>query len=200
VPKIVDHDARRAEVVSAAWRSILRDGVGGVTMRGIAAEVGSSTGLLHHYFADKNELLRAALEFSHKEWDGRLVSHAASEDPGLPALRTIFEESFPFDDDRRIHWILWMSFWEAGILDPSVRAVQEASHRLWRDLLKHHIRVAMTQGEFRPDLDVRYEVDRLVITYLGIGVQSALLGVKRTHTEVMRFVDDALGVLRPVRP
>jgi AcrR family transcriptional regulator len=200
VPKLVDHDARRAEVVAAAWRTIQRHGLAGVTMRGIAAEAGSSTGLLNHYFADKNAVLQAALELTRKDWDDRLYKRAESEEPGLPALRAVLEESLPFGEEGRIHWILWMSFWEAGIIDKSVRTVQEEGHKLWRALLKQHIRVGITNGEFRHDIDVRHEVDRLVITFLGIGVQSTLLGVERPRSDVMRFLDDAIGVLRPAAP
>jgi AcrR family transcriptional regulator len=196
VPKLVDHDARRAKVLAAAWRTIQRCGLAGVTMRGIAAEAGSSTGLLNHYFADKNAVLRAAFELSRKDWDDRLHKRAESEEPGLAALRAVLEESLPFGEEGRIRWIVWMSFWEAGIVDKSVRTVQEQGHKVWRTLLEHHIRVGISNGEFRDDIDIRHEVDRLVITFLGIGVQSTLLGVERSAPHVMRFVDDAIGVLR----
>ena len=57
MPKIVDHEARRAELAAAVWRLASREGLGAVTMRGVAAEAGWSTGALGHYFADKEELL-----------------------------------------------------------------------------------------------------------------------------------------------
>jgi AcrR family transcriptional regulator len=40
VPKMVEHEARRAEVAQAAWRVILRDGVENVRIRDIADELG----------------------------------------------------------------------------------------------------------------------------------------------------------------
>jgi AcrR family transcriptional regulator len=169
-------------------------------MRGIAAEAGSSTGMLNHYFTDKDAVLQAALELSLKDWDERLYKRAESEEPGLPALRAVLEETLPFGEEGRIHWILWMSFWEAGIADESLRTVQQDGQRRWRALLRHHIQVGIANGDVRDDIDLRHEVDRLIITFLGIGVQSTLLGVERTRPDVMRFVDDALGVLRPVAP
>ncbi len=42
----------RDEIVRATRRVILEHGLGGVTMRSIAAETGKSTGLINHYFDD----------------------------------------------------------------------------------------------------------------------------------------------------
>ena len=44
VPKIVDHEHRRQELVEAVWRVIGRVGIDGVTIREIAVESGYSTG------------------------------------------------------------------------------------------------------------------------------------------------------------
>ena len=62
MPKIVDHDARRAELAAAVWRLASREGIDAVTMRGVAAEAGWSTGAVAHYFADKEELVLFAFE------------------------------------------------------------------------------------------------------------------------------------------
>ena len=48
MPKIVDHDARRAAIAEALWRVAERDGVEGVTMRAVAREAGWSTGVVTH--------------------------------------------------------------------------------------------------------------------------------------------------------
>ena len=62
MPKIVDHESRRQELVEAAWRVINRVGIDATTVREIAAESGYSTGSLAHYFATKDDILRSALE------------------------------------------------------------------------------------------------------------------------------------------
>ena len=38
MPKIVDWDERRDEILSATWRVIARDGIDGATIRAIAKE------------------------------------------------------------------------------------------------------------------------------------------------------------------
>ena len=58
LPKIVDHEVRRQELVEAAWRVINRIGLERTTIREIATESGCSTGALAHYFRTKDDILR----------------------------------------------------------------------------------------------------------------------------------------------
>jgi len=46
MPKVVDWDARRDEVLAATWRVIARHGLAGTTVRKIAREAGYSAGVL----------------------------------------------------------------------------------------------------------------------------------------------------------
>ncbi|MFI6733383.1 TetR/AcrR family transcriptional regulator [Nonomuraea sp. NPDC050451] len=52
----------RAEIVTAAHRVIEEDGVGGLTMRRLAKEVGSTAMALYHHVRDKEELLLLLLD------------------------------------------------------------------------------------------------------------------------------------------
>ena len=52
----------RTEVVAAARRVLERDGVGALTMRRVAAEVGSAPMALYHHVRDKDELLALLLD------------------------------------------------------------------------------------------------------------------------------------------
>ncbi len=66
MPKVVDHDARRAAIVEAALRVIAGAGLENATVRRIAHEAVSTTGLVTHYFANKDEILIAALRHVHR--------------------------------------------------------------------------------------------------------------------------------------
>ena len=50
VPKVVDINSKRAELVAASLEVIANDGLAGATLRRIAAHVGASTGSITHYF------------------------------------------------------------------------------------------------------------------------------------------------------
>ncbi|HMQ28716.1 MAG TPA: TetR family transcriptional regulator, partial [Acidimicrobiales bacterium] len=73
MPKIVDHEARRGEIVRAAWRIIVRDGFDAATMAAIAAEAGFANGALKPYFATKHDLLVAAFEHLYDQTTRRVA-------------------------------------------------------------------------------------------------------------------------------
>ena len=81
MPKIVDWDARRDEILSATWRVIARDGIAKATIREIAREAGCSRGILAHYFDDKADILGSALVMSHRRVATRMSWRASMSLP-----------------------------------------------------------------------------------------------------------------------
>src|SRR5215472_14196237 len=110
MPKIVDWDARRDEILSATWRVIARDGIARATIRAIAREAGCSRGILAHYFDDKADILGSALVMSHRRVVTRMEARAAGL-TGLAALRAIVLEALPLDDERDLEAQIEISFW-----------------------------------------------------------------------------------------
>nr|WP_128645322.1 TetR/AcrR family transcriptional regulator [Rhodococcus sp. BS-15] len=100
MPKIVDHDARRAEIVAAVWRVIERAGMDGATVRSVAAEAGVSPGSLRYYFSDQGELVLFAAEAMTQRVVHRLEAHPTDGDGLVRAIR-VLEELLPLDEDRR---------------------------------------------------------------------------------------------------
>lgn len=57
MPKLTDHARRREELGDAAWQVLLRDGVGRVSVRNVAAGADPTVSSLRHVFATQDELL-----------------------------------------------------------------------------------------------------------------------------------------------
>ena len=56
MPKIVDHDAQRAEMLDAAFELFADKGYAATSMRSLATGLGVSTGTLYHYFGSKDDI------------------------------------------------------------------------------------------------------------------------------------------------
>ena len=96
MPKEVDHDQRREELLEAVWRVIARDGMEGTTIRAIAKETGWSTGVLAHYFGDKDDIISSALRLAYMwaRWTvrkGLAVSEEAEVD--LERLHCLLDDA-----------------------------------------------------------------------------------------------------------
>ncbi|MGK7918157.1 MAG: TetR/AcrR family transcriptional regulator [Prochloraceae cyanobacterium] len=62
MPKIVDHELYRKELLQKCFDLFAQKGYGSLTMRQIAQKIGVSTGTLYHYFSSKEELFVQLIE------------------------------------------------------------------------------------------------------------------------------------------
>ncbi|MBW4688171.1 MAG: TetR/AcrR family transcriptional regulator [Komarekiella atlantica HA4396-MV6] len=62
MPKIVDHDLYRKELLAKCFDLFAQKGYGSITMRQIAQGLGVSTGTLYHYFPSKQTLFEQLVE------------------------------------------------------------------------------------------------------------------------------------------
>ncbi|HEX4306544.1 MAG TPA: TetR/AcrR family transcriptional regulator [Solirubrobacterales bacterium] len=135
MPKKVDHDARREELVLAAWRVIAANGIDEVTIRDIARESGYSSGVLAHYFKNKDDLLAQALRLSHTRIRKR---QDAEEEPpkAADALKAILIDRLPMDEQRDLEARIEMSFWARALRNEELHEIQEEESETLRTLLR----------------------------------------------------------------
>lgn len=173
MPKIVEHDARRAAIARAAWRTIARHGVEASTVRAIARDAGCSTGVLQHYFPDKDALLVHALRLATAQTGGRMAA-GARRGRGLAALRAVVREALPLDADSRLEWRIWLAFWGRAVHDPALAAEQRRRYAEWRGLVRRLLADARERRELPARLDAGREADALVAFVDGIGLAATL--------------------------
>src|SRR5690606_30022455 len=123
----VDHQQRRLEVLAAARRVIVRDGIEAATTRAIAREAGYSSGVLSHYFDDKDDILSSLLRHSHERVRQRRVRRTAGVS-GLAALRELLLDSLPLDAERARDARLEIDFWSRGLSADHLAEVQRREH------------------------------------------------------------------------
>lgn len=63
MPKIVDRDRYRKELLNKCFDIFAEKGYSSVTMREIGSEIGVSTGTLYHYFPSKESLFEQLIEY-----------------------------------------------------------------------------------------------------------------------------------------
>jgi len=185
MPKFVDHDTRRNEIVGAAWRVIQREGLEGTTIRAIAAEAGASTAIVTHYFRDKKDILKSALRMSQSRI-ARRRKEALKGLAGLEALEASLAESLPLDDDRRLELHIEVSFWARAISDEESATEHLRSHDTWRAAIASSVQECVELGEIGP-CDVLEVADTLVALVDGLGVD-ALMHPERLPPERQRLV------------
>ena len=169
MPKVVDHAQRRRELVAATWAVVAAEGIEAATVRRIAEEAGCTTGRITHYFADKEEVLVAALRQVHRAAGKRMLA-AIGERSGLEALRAVLAEALPLDQERVLEWRVWLAFWGSAATSTSLQAEQHERYREWRGLLKRVLATARLSA----GIDLDRLVDQIVALVDGFGLQGVL--------------------------
>ncbi|PSN16082.1 TetR family transcriptional regulator [filamentous cyanobacterium CCT1] len=164
----MSYDERRTEVAEAAWRVIIREGLDRASMRAIAQELGSSTGVVTHYFRNKDELTLFALERVFQEVFADMKT-CTQDRQGLERLEQMLLSALPLEAGGVAGWQVWIAF--LGYAIGRERLMQE--HRKRYDSVRQTISQELTDLQaarlIRSDLDVTLEANALIALVDGIG-------------------------------
>jgi AcrR family transcriptional regulator len=142
-------DQRRAAIVDAALAVAVRKGLAGTTVRDVAAEMGSSSGLIHHYFASMDDVLAAAFEqVAERDLRATASAMAAAPDPRA-AIVAFFGAYAPVEADWAFQ--LWLDAWSEAARRPAIRATSTRLNVAWQRLLQDTIETGVAAGTFRCD-------------------------------------------------
>lgn len=195
MPKKVDHDARREELVLAAWRVIAARGIDEVTIREIARESGYSSGVLAHYFENKDDLLAHALRLSHtrirKRYDAEVETPIAAD-----ALKGILLDNLPLDEQRELETRIEMSFWARALRNEALHEIQERESETLRDLLRELVEKAKKDGAISAEHDMEDVIELLGAVIDGVSLHALLYPDRLPAEKQARVMEFALQLLK----
>ena len=139
--------AERRDAIVAATVDVARaKGLASTTVRDVAAEMGTSSGLIHHYFASMDEVLAAAFEIVASQ-DLGLSEQLMAEAPSpVDALRVFFRTYTPSDKDWAFQ--LWLDAWAEAARRPAIQATSRRLNLEWQALLERTIEAGVRSGAF----------------------------------------------------
>ena len=153
-------DQRRDAIVDAALAVALEKGLASTTVRDVAATMGTSSGLIHHYFDSMDEVLAAAFERVASQ-DLALTEAAMVAAPGPREAIVEFLRTYtPADKDWSFQ--VWLDAWAEAARRPALQATSRRLNLAWQGLLERTIEAGVRSGVFRcPDPARRRVADPL---------------------------------------
>lgn len=110
--------ARRQELLEAAYRYVLRHGLSDMSLRPLAAAVGSSPRVLLLLFGSKDDMVRALLARARDDELTMLADvRRARGNGGLPAAADVVW-SWLADPEHRGLLVLWLESYTRSLVDP----------------------------------------------------------------------------------
>ena len=194
MPKIVDHDERRLELVDATWRIIARQGMEGATMREIATEAGFANGALKPYFPTKESLLQFA--FGHVfNRTNRRVADVVANKSGLAALHAFCLEVLPLDEERVNEARIVIPFWQKAIGDPQKAGIHQQSMDQWLAVIGQYLAEARDAGEINTPVSDAILASQLLNMLLGSQILAALAPDGETDPGLINQLEGFLTLL-----
>lgn len=195
MPKIVDHDARREEIIEAVWRLVARRGFAALNMRDLAAEAGFTNGALARYFPTKAAILRAALERANAATEQR-ASRTIAGANGLNAFRKFCVEIMPLDDERLNEARVVIGFWNYAVADQELIGVYDQAISRWRDQMFSYLHTAAEAGEINPSCDLDAFLDLAMATLMGLQINAIFAARLTTPSRQLRILDGLIAGLQ----
>jgi AcrR family transcriptional regulator len=191
MPKKVNVDERRADLLVAVWNVIARDGLDKTTVRTIARETGRSAGTLAHYFTDKDDVLVSALQLSHERiaarWEEKLSGLR-----GLSALRELVLDNLPLDDDRDLETRLAVAYWSRAVTQESIVSSQWRKGPKLIDRIVALVREGQQLEEIRDDEPAENIAERLHALIDGFSLHSLLYPQRLSRERIMKLMETEL--------
>jgi AcrR family transcriptional regulator len=195
MPKKVDHEARREELVLAAWRVIAAHGIEEATIREISRESGYSSGVLAHYFENKDDLLAHALVLSHTRIRRRYADDVRGPD-AIKGLKALIRDNLPLDEQRDLEMRIEMSFWARALRNDALHKIQEDESAVFRDMLRDLVERAQAEGTISPDHDSEMVLELIGSMIDGTSLHALLYPKRMPAKKQLAVMEFALELLK----
>jgi AcrR family transcriptional regulator len=183
---------RRRELILIAFRHIAERGLEGLRVREVAAEAGVNNATLHHYFATKDALIAAVVEYLLDEFRRPRAPRDEGRAPtAWEMLRLELADLGCLLHDAPELVAVATELVMRSRRDPAIAPGFEQTDRGWHGYLMENFRKGVRDGEFRPDLNPAAAATSLIAQMKGIGYHSLV-----HPADVDRLLEQLLAQLR----
>lgn len=196
MPKVVDHDQRRAEIVLALWQVIYLHGIDGVSFRSVAKAAEVSVGRIQHYFSSREEMI---LDGCRRMVAAAVADHGPTELPEHPraaraALTAVLSASLSDGDEFRMGASVWAAYQAKAVSSPRIAEIVVDALAERASLLAELVATARAApGEESASPTEADHAEALHLASLSEGLAHRVLVGAMAASEARRLLDAVVG-------
>jgi AcrR family transcriptional regulator len=160
-------NTRRSQLIRAAYMVVGEKGYYNITVRDIARKAGLSTGLVHYYFKDKQELLLTLLKEMNKKLSTSLAEALKGTDDPEGKLGIYLDQALGLVMKEKEYFPVLFDFWTQISRNRRMRKANIKLFQSYRDECAVILREGIESGVFR-EMDVEYITTYIVSLVQGI--------------------------------
>ena len=190
MPKVGMREVRRAQLIDATLLSIDEAGLAGTTLASVAQRARISTGIVSHYFGDKDGLLEATMRHILRDlWAATTRRRIAAKPQPRARLRAIVAANFDVSQLSGPVMKTWLAFWAQSMHEPQLRRLQRVNtRRLFSNLCAEFAKVL-------PRAHARRAASGLAAMIDGLWLRGALSGDPFDTKAALRLANDYIDML-----
>lgn len=182
---------RRSQLTAAAYKVVAQKGYSDFTIKDIAEEAGLSTGLVHYYFKNKEDLLFKLLkEMNAKLKDNLKMALAELSDP-LDKLMAFCDEAFALVDKEKAYFYVLIDFWAQINHDTKIRQANMKLFQSYRDEIVAIINEGAEKGVFMV-VDVKLTSVIIIALIQGTIIQYAIDNEAFDYSEIKKSIKEQI--------
>jgi AcrR family transcriptional regulator len=159
-------DERQRVLVQAAFEIIAERGLEGLRTREIAARAGMNVAMVHYYFANKEALIGAVVDYLVEQFLLYQTSPASGgEDSPLHRLRRWFANARTYQQDHPELFIVYQELLLRSRRDASLLPMLQSLDQRWYANTKRILEDGVRQGIFLATLNVE-EITKMIMAQL----------------------------------
>lgn len=186
MPKLGMGPIRREQICRAAAAVIAREGLAGSTMRMVAEEAGVSTGMINHYFDNRQDLLTQALVHVSERAQERMRRAIEGVPPGRARLAALLDSALADTPETEETWRVWVNSYGEAVRLPELRRTIDSRLGSWYELIDQASE-GLVPEDGRRRVPWSWRVDALLN---GLAIQAltseAALDGRQIREEVLR--------------
>ncbi len=183
---------RRIEVSAAAWRVIVREGLDRTSMRAIARELNCTTGVVTHYFRDKQELILFALHQVTEKLK-QAMEKVAEQPVSVERLIEMLCAFLPLDNERQEILKVWVAFLGYAVGRESLMLEHQTSAGQLREIIIQELKMLQSIEKISQKIKPDVEANVLLALVNGIALDSLIqakhLNPKQQKMVIRRYFD-----------
>jgi AcrR family transcriptional regulator len=164
---------RRSQLTKAAYKVVSRKGYYNFTIKDIAKESGLSSGLVHYYFKDKQDLLLNVLKEINLNIRSYLNKELVKLENPRDKLIAYIDQAFGLVDKEKEYFYVLIDFWTQVNHNPRMRQANSRLLQSYRDECAAILKEGISAGIFK-EMDVAFTATAIVSIIQGAIIQYVL--------------------------
>ena len=184
---------RRNQLTRAAYKVVGQKGYYDFTIRDIAREADLSTGLVHYYFKNKEDLLLNLLKEINKNMLVILNRSISKADDPREKLNIFMKQAFDLVENEKDYFYIVIDFWTQVNKNDRMKRANIKLFKSYREEIAKILKEGVEQGMF-VKMDIDYTSAVIISIIQGLIIQFVIdnnaFDYKKFSRKVMEHVND----------